>query len=319
MLSPLLFLVCGFILLGVGAEMLVSGSSKLALKLGIPPLIVGLTIVAFGTSAPELAVSLEAASNGRSALALGNVIGSNIANIGLILGITALIYPIPVEEKLFKHQIPLMIAASLLLWLLLIDGDLDFTDGIILVTGLLVFLIMSYRTSSNEKNESAEKSELEQALAEAQTASALQSNLLNILLIVCGLALLIGGSHVFVENAITLAHLFGVSEAIIGLTVVAIGTSIPELATSVIAAIRKQPALAIGNVIGSNLFNILGILGATSLISTISAAQFSAIDMLIMVGFACAVLPFAWSNLILSRIEGVLLLGGYCGYLVYII
>jgi len=318
-LSPLLFLVCGFILLGVGAEMLVSGSSKLALKLGIPPLIVGLTIVAFGTSAPELAVSLEAASNGRSALALGNVIGSNIANIGLILGITALIYPIPVEEKLFKHQIPLMIAASLLLWLLLIDGDLDFTDGIILVTGLLVFLIMSYRTSSNEKNESAEKSELEQALAEAQTASALQSNLLNILLIVCGLALLIGGSHVFVENAITLAHLFGVSEAIIGLTVVAIGTSIPELATSVIAAIRKQPALAIGNVIGSNLFNILGILGATSLISTISAAQFSAIDMLIMVGFACAVLPFAWSNLILSRIEGVLLLGGYCGYLVYII
>jgi len=148
-LNPILFLVCGFVLLGVGAEMLVSGSSKLAIRLGIPPLIVGLTIVAFGTSAPELAVSIEAATNGRSALALGNVIGSNIANIGLILGITALIYPIPVEEKLFKQQIPLMIGASLLLWLLLANGELDFIDGIVLITGLLIFLIMSYRASMN--------------------------------------------------------------------------------------------------------------------------------------------------------------------------
>jgi len=312
-LSPFVFLACGFILLGVGAEMLVSGSSKLALRLGIAPLVVGLTIVAFGTSAPELAVSIEAATKGRSALALGNVIGSNIANIGLILGITALICPIPIEAKLFRQQIPLMIGASLLLCLLLIDGELNFLDGVILMLGLISFLVLSYRASNPHL------SELEQSLAELPAKIEPRSNLINISFIVSGLVLLVGGSHLFVESAVTLAQYFGVSEAIIGLTIVAIGTSIPELATSAIAALRKQPDIAIGNVVGSNLFNILAILGATALISTISAAQFSAIDLLIMVGFACIVLPFAWTNLVLSRMEGVMLLSGYGAYLFYIV
>lgn len=313
MLSPILLLLCGFVLLGVGAEVLVSGSSRLAMRMGIAPIIIGLTIVAFGTSAPELAVSIEAATNGRSAIALGNIIGSNIANIGLILGITALISPIQIEAQLIKRQIPLMIAVSVLLCLLLIDGEVGVIDGILLTLGLAGFLFVSYRRSDSEV------STLEAPLAGTPAQSGSTHTILNIGFIIGGLALLIAGSHVFVESAITLAHLFGVSEAVIGLTVVAIGTSIPELATSVIAAMRKQSDIAIGNVVGSNLFNILGILGVTALISSISALDISFIDLGVMLIFACALLPLARSNFVLSRIEGGMLLVGYAGYITYLV
>lgn len=313
MITSLLLLFSGFVLLGVGAEVLVSGSAKLAIRMGIAPLVVGLTIVAFGTSAPELAVSIEAATTGRSALALGNIIGSNIANIGLILGITAVICPIKIEAQLISRQIPLMIGVSVFICLLLLDGEIGFIDGILLVLGLLGFIYMSYHSSDSHI------ATVEESLTGTSAAANKRETALNIGFIIGGLALLIAGSHIFVESAITLAQLIGVSEAFIGLTVVAVGTSIPELATSLIAALRKQPDIAIGNVVGSNIFNILGILGVTALISSISSAGFSLVDLGVMVAFAAVIWPMARSGLIIGRAEGCALLAGYAGYITYLV
>ena len=315
MLYSLFLLVCGFVLLAAGAELLVRGSSRLALRLGITPLFVGLTIVAFGTSAPELVVSIEAAMNGSSAIALGNIIGSNIANIGLILGITALISPIRVESELLKRQIPLMIGVSLFLCLLLLDGQIGLIDGIILVLGLAGFIVWSYRGSDSSLEPVA--SSLSSNLVQIPSSAGQISYYIGF--IIGGLALLIAGSNIFVASAITVAQFFGVSEATIGLTVVAVGTSIPEFATSLVAAVRKQSAIALGNIVGSNIFNILGILGVTTFISPISALDFSVIDLAVMVLFAGVLLPFAWSNLTLRRLEGCLLLTGYTGYITYLV
>ena len=315
MLYSLFLLVCGFVLLAAGAELLVRGSSRLALRLGITPLFVGLTIVAFGTSAPELVVSIEAAMNGSSAIALGNIIGSNIANIGLILGITALISPIRVESELLKRQIPLMIGVSLFLCLLLLDGQIGLIDGIILVLGLAGFIVWSYRGSDSSLEPVA--SSLSSNLVQVPSSAGQISYYIGF--IIGGLALLIAGSNIFVASAITVAQFFGVSEATIGLTVVAVGTSIPEFATSLVAAVRKQSAIALGNIVGSNIFNILGILGVTTFISPISALDFSVIDLAVMVLFAGVLLPFAWSNLTLRRLEGCLLLTGYTGYITYLV
>lgn len=319
MLNSFLLLIAGFVLLGVGAETLVRGSSQLAIRLGIAPMVVGLTIVAFGTSAPELAVSIDAALSDKSALALGNVVGSNIANIGLILGVTALISPITIEASLVRRQVPLMIGVSLLLCLLLIDDVIGFMDGLILVSGLLAYLGYNYFSASTNLNQLEESFDPSQFLPVKPGAQNSNRFLINFILIVGGLALLIYGSHIFVASAVVLAELFGVSEAVIGLTIVAVGTSVPELATSVIAALRKQPDIAVGNVIGSNLFNILAILGITALISSISAVQFSVVDLGIMVVFAAALLPIAWSKLTLTRLEGAGLLAGYFGYITYLI
>lgn len=313
MLGSFLLLLAGFILLGIGAEVLVGGSSRLAIRMGVTPLVVGLTIVAFGTSAPELAVSIEAATTGRSAIALGNVIGSNIANIGLILGITAVLCPIRVEAQLIRRQIPMTIGVSLLLCLMLLDGEIHFLDGTILMTGLLGFIIYSYRKGSPDI------AGVESSLNDVPLPFAARQTLVNITFIIGGLVLLVGGSHLFVESAIDLAQIFGVSDAVVGLTLVAVGTSVPELATSTIAALRKQSDIAIGNVIGSNIFNILGILGITALISSISAEQFSVIDLTVMVLYAAALLPLAWTGLVLSRLEGSLLLAGYGGYIAYLV
>jgi len=314
-LYSLFLLVCGFVLLAAGAELLVRGCSRLALRLGITPLFVGLTIVAFGTSAPELVVSIEAAMNGSSAIALGNIIGSNIANIGLILGITALISPIRVESELLKRQIPLMIGVSLFLCLLLLDGQIGLIDGIILVLGLAGFIVWSYRGSDSSLEPVA--SSLSSNLVQIPSSAGQISYYIGF--IIGGLALLIAGSNIFVASAITVAQFFGVSEATIGLTVVAVGTSIPEFATSLVAAVRKQSAIALGNIVGSNIFNILGILGVTTFISPISALDFSVIDLAVMVLFAGVLLPYAWSNLTLSRLEGCLLLTGYTGYITYLV
>ena len=312
MLLPSIFLICGFIMLAAGAELMVSSSSRIAIRLGVSPLIVGLTLVAFGTSAPELAVSIQSTTSGSSALALGNIIGSNIANIGLILGITALISPIRIERQLVKKQIPLMIAASLLMGFLLLDDRLDYSDGLFLTSGLLAFLIYSYRQAGSE----FESQEL--TIHPARAIEAAGQTSLNMLLIVVGITLLVFGSRVFVDNAVTLARLIGISEAVIGLTLVAVGTSIPELVTSLVAAFRHQTDIAIGNIIGSNLFNILGVLGITAIIGTIYGDQFAVADFIIMILFSFILLPFAWTNLSLSRMEGLFLLAGYFVYLVFV-
>lgn len=313
MLAFIGFIIVGFLLLAAGAELLVKGSSKLALRIGITPLAVGLTIVAFGTSAPELAVSIDATLRGFSALALGNVIGSNIANIGLILGITALIQPIHVQRSLVRMQIPIMIVCSAALGLLLLDGDIDLMNGLLLCCALMAYTIVSYRHSRVEfaPNDTIGLQEIvlpEQANDLAR----------NITAVVIGLALLIYGSQLFVDNAVEMARLLGISEALIGLTLVAVGTSIPELATSVLAAFRKQSDIAIGNILGSNIFNILCVLGVSALFGTIVADQFSILDFVTMLLFALILLPLAKSGFTLSRFEGILLLCAYAAYLVII-
>lgn len=312
MLNPILFLACGFIMLAAGAELMVSGSSRLAIRLGISPLVVGLTIVAFGTSTPELAVSIQSTTNDLSALALGNVIGSNIANIGLVLGITALISPIRIERQVIKNQIPLVIVSSLLMGVLLLDDQLDLSDGIFLTSGLLAYLLFSYGRSSAALAPEELTIDTSRAAKEAGATS------LNLVFMITGLALLIFGSQVFVSNAATMARLMGISEAMIGLTLVAVGTSIPELATSFVAAMRNQADIAVGNIIGSNLFNILCVLGITALISPIYGDQFAIADFAIMVLFSLILLPLAWTNFTISRTEGLFLLCGYMVYLVFV-
>jgi len=311
-LLTLVFILAGFLILGVGAELMVNGSSRLALRLGISPLMVGLTVVAFGTSAPELAVSIESTLSGLSAIALGNVVGSNIANIGLILGVTALIHPIRIERDLIRHQIPVVIACSVLMGLLLLDGEIGRLDGVILCTGLLVYLVRSF----SEARSAVAPEELElPPIVAPRSAGGLP---LNFVLVVLGLALLVFGSQIFVNNAVELARFLGISEAVIGLSLVAVGTSIPELATSATAALRKQSDLAVGNVVGSNIFNILCVLGITALLGSISGCQFEGLDFAIMLAFALLLLPFAGSGLVLSRLEGTLLLAAYCGYVAFI-
>ena len=299
-------------MLGAGAEFMVNGSSRMAMRVGISPLIVGLTIVAFGTSAPELAVSIKSNADGFSALALGSVIGSNIANIGLVLALTALVCPIRIEKDVVKKQIPIVIGSSALMGILLIDGQLDMSDGLFLAMGLLAFLILSYRQADTEFSHD------ELDLHPSRTAKDAGRTSLNLLLILAGLGLLVFGSQVFVANAITLARVIGVSEAVIGLTLIAVGTSIPELATSLVAATRKQPDIAIGNIIGSNVFNILCVLGITAIISPVLGDQFAIADFAAMIMFSFILLPLAWTDLTLSRTEGLFLLAGYAVYLVFV-
>lgn len=302
-----LSIIGGFVILTLGAESLVRGASSIALKLGLSPLIIGLTIVAFGTSAPELAVSIKSAVAGNSGIALGNVIGSNIANIGLILGITALIRPIKIESQMVKRDIPIMIAASLLFWGLLLDDGLSFIDGAILTTLLVTYLSYSYFTA--DKQTSAEN--------EAEAAG--QSQWLSIIFIIVGISMLVGGGILFVDGAVALAQSFGISEIIVGLTIVAIGTSMPELVTSIVAALKGQSDIAIGNVVGSNLFNILGILGVTALIHPIIGNDISALDWQVMIGLAVMLLPFAYTGLRIGRREGAILVLGYLAYISYLV
>ena len=312
MLLTFVFFFLGLLILVVGAESLVRGSSALALRLGVTPLVIGLTVVAFGTSSPELAVSVESALAGSSSIALGNVIGSNIANIGLILGITAMIRPMHVQPSLLREQIPMMIFFTLALLVMALDGRIGAIDGVLLLIALTAFIVHSYRASSNEGSDAG----MEELPPEALTLQ--NKTWFCIGLIVAGLAGLIGGGMLFVNSAVEIARIFNVNEAIIGLTIVAIGTSMPELATSVVAAFRKESDIAIGNIVGSNIFNILAILGIASLIAPLSSEGFTPVDYGVLVVFAVILLPMAWSGRTLSRPEGSILLLGYAGYMAYI-
>ncbi|ASJ98191.1 calcium/sodium antiporter [Shewanella marisflavi] len=304
MFTPLA-LIAGLLILILGAESLVRGASALALRLGVTPLVIGLTIVAFGTSTPELAVSLKSAIAGNADIALGNVVGSNIANIGLILGLTALVRPVGVQSQMVKRDIPLMLFSTLLFCGLLSDGGLSRLDGALLASMLVAFLAMSYLFDR------------QQATKVEETSRPLPP-LLSMLLVALGIGMLVGGGALFVDGAVALATQLGMSELLIGLTIVAIGTSMPELITSVVAARRGESDIAIGNLVGSNLFNLLGILGITALIQPINASV-PAMDLLVMVTLALLLLPLAWSGLRIGRREGALLLLCYLIYLSYLI
>ncbi|MGI9322507.1 MAG: calcium/sodium antiporter [Pseudomonadales bacterium] len=318
---PIVMLLGGFLLLGLGAELLVRGASGLAIRLGVSPIVVGLTIVSLGTSAPELAVSIKSTLAGYSALALGNVVGSNIANIGLVLGVMALVSPIYIKRGSVMRDIPVAIGSFvLLLLLLLIDGELAFIDGLALTTGLVAFIIYCYMTDGKE----GEVSPPEVVVPKLQVLThplAINKNtpLALMLFVIGGLALLVYGSQLFVDGAVAIARLLGVSEAVIGLTLVAVGTSVPEFATCLVAAWRGQPDIAVGNVIGSNIFNVLGILGITSLVGSISSVQFSLVDFGVALAFSLVLLPLARTDFKLTRLEGALLLAGYCAYLIYLL
>lgn len=298
----------GLLLLVLGADSFVRGASGLAIRFGISPFVVGLVLVGLGTSAPELSVNLTAAFAGRYEMAIGNVVGSNIANIGLILGVSALIAPLAVNARLIRIEVPLVIAVSVGLWLLSLDGLIGRIDAVILLIGLAGLLVLIARDSKLEST---------QVQDELTEAASTQSGLkLNLIRLVAGLALLLYGSQQMVDAAVNLATLWGMSELMIGLTIVAIGTSLPELAASAMAAWRGHSDIALGNVVGSNLFNILLILGATAAIHPLSVGHSSLrIDLPLMIGFALLLYPIARSGRVVSRNEAVLLLAAYAGFL----
>ena len=307
----IIFLISGILALFIGAEGLIRGSSALALKIGITPLVVGLTVVAFGTSTPELVVSLKAALIGNTSITLGNVIGSNIANIALILGTAALIRPLNVHANVVRKEIPIMIAFTILLILLLIEGEVGFIDGIIFVISIVAYTIVNIILARKEKN----------AEVENEFKDGLKTKInvpVSIIMIVAGLGLLILGANLFVNGAIAIAKFIGVSDAIIGLTVVAIGTSLPELITAAVASYKKESDIAVGNVVGSNIFNILGILGITALITSINTDELNFVDFGVMLFAAIILLPLSKTGFKISRLEGAFLVFGYIIYIFYL-
>lgn len=305
----IIFLILGFVILTLGAEGLVRGSASLAIRLGLSPLIIGLTIVAFGTSTPELLVSIRAALYNHADISVGNVVGSNIFNIGIILGVTALLCPVKVSLQVIKQDCPVMITVSFLALFLVTNGVITRLAGVVLFAALIAYI--SFTIWSSRKGVSAE---IEQQFQDG-IPSRSKSPYMDLLLIGGGLLLLAGGSHLLVVSATVIARIIGVNDAVIGLTIIAAGTSMPELATSVVAALRRQPDIAVGNVIGSNVFNILGILGMSSMIKPLSATGISKIDLWVMVAFSITLLPFMYTDLKIQRWEGGLLLLGYALYM----
>ncbi|SDV01514.1 calcium/sodium antiporter [Pseudomonas sihuiensis] len=318
-LMTYVYLIAGLVLLVAGAEVLVRGAAKLAAQFGIPPLVIGLTVVAFGTSAPETAVSVQSALNGSGDLAIGNVVGSNIANVLLILGVTALVAPLVVSRQLIRLDVPIMIGASLVTFGLAWDGELSRFDGALLFAGVLAytgFLIYSARKDKGGDDDEFAK---EFGLNEAPKPYAWA---INLGLIIAGLVLLVVGSNFLVEGAVTLARALGISELVIGLTVVAVGTSLPELATSILAAIKGERDIAVGNIVGSNIFNLLCVLGLASMVAPAAIAvspNALAFDFPVMIAVAIACLPIFFSGYRINRWEGLLFLGYYVAYTLYLV
>lgn len=314
MILYLLQLIGGFALLTYGAARLVDGSSALALKAGLTPLVVGITVVAFGTSAPELVVSIRATLAGNSEIAIGNVIGSNIANIALILGVTAVIKPMLIHASLLRVDIPLMMAITLLASIFIVDDLIGRVEGVVLVAGLLTYIVYNIR-----RTRSLPKDLVEQ-LVEEPDAGAVSMSLIKIWgLILLGLLLLIAGGELLVSAAVSIARELGISEAVIGITIVSVGTSLPELATSAVAAIKKEADIAVGNIIGSNVFNLLSILGITALIHPLDSSSFSLIDLTVMLGLTILIWPLMRRGFEINRLEGGLLLAVYTGYITWLL
>lgn len=309
MVQNIFLLLLGFAALTLGAEGLVRGSASLAIRLGLTPLIIGLTIVAFGTSTPELVVSVEASLHNHTGIAIGNVVGSNIFNIGVILGLAALLCPVKVSLQVIKHDCPFMIAVSFLALFLIAAGTISRPAGIALFCALIAYIGLTVWFA--KKGASASIAEQFQEGVPSRSRSLYR----DLSFIGGGFLLLAAGSRLLVVSATDIARLLEVSEAVIGLTIVAAGTSLPELATSVVAAFRHQPDIAVGNVVGSNIFNILGILGVSSIVRPITVSGITNLDLWVMVGFSSVLLPLLYTGLKLRRWEGGLLLLGYGAYL----
>jgi cation:H+ antiporter len=312
--------VLGLIALVAGAQLLVRGASRLALSFGISPLVVGLTVVAFGTSAPELAVSVRSSWGGQVDIALGNVIGSNIFNVLFILGLSALIAPLVVAPQLIRQEVPIMLGASVLLLVLALDGGISRADGALLFGLLIAYTVFLIRQSRRETR--ATQDEYAQEFAARAAVTWDRHWAVQVALIAAGLALLVFGANWLVDAAISFARVLGLSEMVIGLTIVAAGTSLPEVATSVVATLRGERDIAVGNVVGSNAFNILAVLGASALVAPEALAVAPAMlsfDMPVMIAVAVACLPIFFSGHVIARWEGALFLFYYIAYTAYLL
>jgi cation:H+ antiporter len=322
--SEILLIVPGLALLIAGGEWLVRGASRLAAALGVSPLVIGLSVVAFGTSAPELAVSTLSAFKGQPDIAVGNVVGSNIVNILLILGLSAVVAPLTIHFRLIKFEVPFMIFVSVLFLGLCYDGRLSRMDGLVLVAIFAGYLYWMGRTAREEPELREElKEELREFEQFAQIAKPPAGAFVVMgLLIVGGLAGLVLGSEWLIRGAVSLARALGVSELVIGLTIVAAGTSLPELATSVIASFRGERDLSVGNVVGSNIFNILSVLGISTVVSPHGLNVASAVlsfDGWVMLAVAVACFPVFFNGFEIKRWEGALFVGYYIGYVAYLV
>ena len=317
-LEQVLFLCGGLLLLTVGAELLVRGASRLAGIAGISPLVIGLTVVAYGTSSPEMAVSVESAHAGQADIALGNVVGSNIFNVLFILGVCALIVPLRVVQQLIWLDVPIMIGASCLVMIMGLDGKLSRVDGVILFAGAILYTIFAIKQGRKESTATVEKE------YDAEFGSKIKTSSwpAQVVLIIVGLAMLVLGARWLVDGAVAIAKLLGVSELVIGLTIIAAGTSLPEVATSIIASLRSERDIAVGNVVGSNIFNILAVLGLSSAVApdgihVAPAALTFDIPVMIAVALACA--PIFFTGHLIARWEGALFLLYYGAYTAYLI
>lgn len=313
-----LYLFLGLGILVFGAQWLVNGASSLALKAGLTPLVVGLTVVAFGTSAPELAVSTKAALGGQVEMAVGNVVGSNIFNILMILGLSAAIAPLVVSRQLIRIDVPVMVAATLLFFVFSLNGQIDVWESGVLFICVVIYTVFLIRLARRETNQSASLAGDDPNLDTPKPQSLIKS----LLLLGAGVALLVGGSQLMVDSAVTLAQIWGVSEVMIALTIVAAGTSLPELATSVLASIRGEREIAVGNIVGSNVFNLLSVAGISGLVSGVGLpvnAGLLHFDIPIMLATTIACLPIFFTGYRISRWEGFLFLAYYLFYTTYLI
>ena len=315
----LISFVAGLVLLIVGAELLVRGATRLALSIGVSPLVIGLTVVAFGTSAPELAVSVQSGLAGQADIALGNVVGSNIFNVLFILGVSALLTPLAVKQKLVRVEVPLMIGVSALLGAMSLDERLGRLDGALLFGGLLTYtvgsVLLGLRETKVRKQGDPGAGDFADLPGEGLWILSIGS-------VMAGLILLVLGARWLVEGAVSLARSLGLDDLVIGLTIVSAGTSLPEVATSIVASLRGERDIAVGNVVGSNLFNILGVLGLTALIAprgiSVSPAAIR-FDIPVMIAVAVACLPIFFTESRISRWEGSLFLGYYGAYTAYLL
>ena len=318
-LTTFAFFLLGLVLLIVGAEVLVRGASRLARALGLSPLVIGLTVVAFGTSSPELAVSLQAAMSPAGAdIALGNVVGSNIFNVLFILGLAALISPLVVSQKLVRWELPLLVGISIATFVMALDGWVGRLDGALLAAGIVAYTVLAVRQGRKESREVQAEYEAEIG----PPAEGAKGMLLNLVLIGVGLALLVVGSDWLVEGAVVVARGLGISELVISLTLIAAGTSLPEVATSILATLRGEREIAVGNVVGSNIFNLLAVLGLASLLSPEGIRVAPAalhFDLPVMIAVAVICLPIFFTGSRISRGEGALFFGYYLIYTVYLL
>ncbi len=324
MLLYIVLCLIGFVLLYFGAEWLVKGSSSLARSLGVTPIVIGLTVVAFGTSAPELVVSLISSIKGKSMIAVGNVVGSNICNIALVLGLSALFNPIKSDPSVIRRDIPIMLGISLYLLVLSLNNTLGRIEGATLFGGIIAYTFINYYLAKRETRE-ASGGEMAAAIElELEEIGYIASRSKQILLVIVGIAGVVGGAQMVVESAVYIMTELGVSEKFIGLTIVAFGTSLPELATSVVAAMRGEMDISIGNLVGSNVFNIMSVLGAASLVRPIPIpggffASGLWIDYLVMLFTSFLPWLLMRRTYTVDRKGGAILLACYVGYLTYLI